>query len=682
MNDVKFHILELRKKIVDANYQYYDLDSPNITDKEYDDLVKELEQLEKQYPEYITEDSPTQKVGGNPATYLPKVEHLSKMYSLDNVYSDKELNEYANYIKSKGYNPEEIEWYCDVKLDGISLSLTYHNGEVYQAATRGDGTIGEDITEVVLKSIKNIPQRTNPKVKKPYISDNYQFRGECIIPLSIFYRKNAELTSLGEKTLANARNMVAGLLRRLPTNLDNVNKDIKFFCYGVYNMDANCPYISVKTHEELMKFIRSAGIPTVPYSKVVKGLSGVKKYYEEIGKIRNKIPMAIDGIVFRINDFRIQDDFRYTSKAPRFARAYKFPPEQASGILNKISYQVGRTGVITPVAEFKDPVPCNGVLIHRATLHNEDYIREKDIRVSDTVLIERSGDVIPKIVKVNLDKRPENLPGYDRIERCPCCGSRVLREEIFVYCSNPVCPERTKAQFNYIVSKQCLDLVGFGTRIIEDLYNKGYLKHILDIFKITKKHLTDIGIGDIRAEKMSNLIQSTKQNIPLSTVVLMLGIPHVGKVTAKDLCKQFTSLDSLANATYQELVRIPNLGDITIEAILNYFEDNPTIVQDMDKLNIHITLSKSTVLAKHICPLTNKSVMLTGNFYEIYNRSRNEMFKLLESYGVIITSTINRADYLLVGFNGSEKKIAEATRRNKNIIYEKELVSIINPNKE
>lgn len=678
MDDIKFRVLELRRKLIEANYQYYDLDDPIMTDKEYDDLIKELEQLEKQYPEFITEDSPTQRVGGNPSNYLAKVKHLSKMYSLDNVYSDKELNEYANYVKSKGYNPEELEWYCDIKLDGISLSLTYRDGDIYQAATRGDGTIGEDITEVVLQSIKNIPQRTNPKAKKPYISENYQFRGECIIPLSIFYKKNAELTSLGEKTLANARNMVAGLLRRLPTNLDNVNKDIKFFCYGVYNMDVNCPYISVKTHEELMKFIRNAGIPTVPYSKVVKGLSGVKKYYEEIGKIRNKLPMAIDGIVFRINDFRIQDDFRYTSKAPRFARAYKFPPEQSLGILKQIVYQVGRTGVITPVAEFKDPVPCNGILITRATLHNEEYIREKDIRIGDTVLIERSGDVIPKIVKVILDKRPDNLPGYDRLTRCPCCGSRLHREDIFVYCNNPNCPDKLKAQFNYIVSKQCLDLVGFGPRIIEDLYNKGYLKHILDIFTITKKHLTDIGIGDIRAEKMSNLISSTKQNILLSTVVLMLGIPHVGKITAKDLSKYFESLDSIAYATYNDLIKIPNIGDTTIEAILNYFDDHPTIVKDIEKLGITISLTKSKYIAQHICPLTNKSVLITGVF-ELYNKTRNEMFELLESYGINVVTSVNKADYLLVGSNGSQNKIMKATSANKNIIYEQELLTIIKP---
>ena len=675
MDDIKFQILELRKKILDANYQYYDLDSPIITDKEYDDLVKELEQLEKQYPEFITEDSPTQRVGGNPSTYLAKVEHKSKMYSLDNIYSDKELNEYINYIRSKGYDPEQIEWYCDIKLDGISLSLTYKDGEIDQAATRGDGTIGEDITEVVNKSIKNIPQITN-KHHLPYIDNNFQFRGECIIPLSIFYKKNAELTSLGEKTLANARNMVAGLLRRLPTNLDNVNKDIKFFCYGVWNMYGNCPY--AQTHEELMKFIKSLGVPIVPYGKVVKGLSKVKEYYEEIGKIRNTLPMAIDGIVFRINDFRLQEEFGFTAKAPRFARAYKFPPEQAFGILDKITYQVGRTGVITPVAEFKNPVPCNGILITKATLHNEFYIRDKDIRIGDTVLIERSGDVIPKIVKVDLSKRPENLPGYDRLERCPCCGSKLLREDVFVYCTNPVCPDMLKAQFTYIASKQCLDLVGFGPRIIEELFNKGYLKHVLDIFTINKNHLVSVGVGDIRAEKMSNLITSTKENILLSTVVLMLGIPHVGKVTAKDLSKHFESLERLANATYNDLIKIPNIGDGTIEAILNYFGDHPTIINDINNLGINITLTKSTQLASHICPLTNKCVMVTGVF-EIYNKTRSEMFSLLESYGITIVTSINKADYLLVGSNGSDKKINEAIKRNKNIIYEQELLTIIKP---
>ena len=484
MFDVEFHILELKKKILDANYQYYDLDQPHISDQEYDDLLKELKELEQKYPQYITEDSPTQKVGGDPSKYLTHVEHMSKMYSLDNIYSDKELNEYKEFIKRKGYDPEKLEYYCDIKLDGISLSITYNNNNLVQIATRGNGEVGEDITIVASKSIKNLKHNLSKStnfihgslgIPSPIVE---QIRGEAIIPLSIFYRKNTERESLGIPTYANARNMVAGLLRRLPTNIDEINREVRFYCYGTYDMGINNQW-NWSSHTDMLNTIKEYGIEIVPNGKLVTGLSEVKKYYEEIMKIRNTLPMAIDGIVFRINDFTIQKDFGYTNKVPKFAMAYKFPAERVTGVVSNIVYQVGRTGVITPVAEFERPVPCNGVCISRATLHNEDYIKMKDIRLGDTVVIERSGDVIPKIIYVVQEGRVgKALEPYQYLKRCPCCGSRTIREDndAYVYCSNPNCIERIKAQFSYIVSKSCLDISGLGPRIIDALCEKDILK--------------------------------------------------------------------------------------------------------------------------------------------------------------------------------------------------------------
>lgn len=685
MEEVQFRILELKKKILDANYQYYDLDEPHITDSEYDNLLKELKKLEQQYPEYITEDSPTQKVGGDPSKYLTNVVHKSKMYSLDNIYSDIELDEYREFIKRKGYDPEKLEFYCDLKLDGISLSVTYVNGSINQVATRGNGEVGEDITVVANKSIKNL-RHTLKKPNKELLSSmgiyapiEEQIRGEAVIPLSVFYKKNADLMQTGEKSFANARNMVAGLLRRLPTNIDDVNKEVKFFCYGTYDMGVSNQW-NWKTHTDMLFTIKEYGIEIVPYGKVVIGLSKVKEYYEEIGKMRSTLPMAIDGIVFRINDFAIQREFGYTNKAPKFAMAYKFPAEQVVGTVGKIVYQIGRTGVITPVAEFEKAVPCNGVCISRATLHNEDFIKEKDIRIGDEVVVERSGDVIPKIVSIIKEKREgKHLPIYESIKFCPCCGARTIREDgdAYVYCSNQNCPERLKNQFSYIASKGCLNIVGLGPRIVDALYDKGYLKSsIFDIFTITKEHLVNIGFSKIRAESMVNMIDDIKRKIPLSTFLLVLGISHVGKVAAKQLSDKFDSLDEIANATYAKIREIDNFGEATADAIINYFTDNPDTLRKVDEYGLIITNSKVKPIVEHICPLTGKYVIITGVFNK-FNKTRSEMVELLSSYGVHVATTVSKADYLLVGDEPSGSKLKDAEKRQKNIIYEVELKSML-----
>ena len=677
MSDIEFRILELRKAIIDANYRYYDLDEPNITDFEYDNLVRELKELEKKHPEFITKDSPTQKVGGDPSQYLPPVHHLSKMYSLDNIYSDKELDSYREYIKRVGYDPEELDWYCDIKLDGISLSLTYENGEYFQAATRGNGEIGEDITEVVRRSIRNIPIELQPNTYTK-IPKTMQLRGECIIPVAVFASKNYDRLRTGEKPLANPRNMVAGLLRRLPSNITDTNTSIKFYCYGSFDMGINnqCGW---KTHEEMMNYISKYKINIVPYGKVVKGLSKVKEYYLDIMKIRNTLPMAIDGVVFRINDFSIQNQFGYTTKFPKFAMAYKFPAEKAIGIIEKIIYQVGRTGVITPVAQFNPKVPCNNIIISKATLHNEDVIISKDIRIGDHVVIERSGDVIPKIVDVCKEYRQEHSKKYERITRCPCCGARVIKEDndAYVYCSNPTCPDKLKAQFTYIVSKPCLNILGMSVKMIEELFNKGYLKHnVLDIFTIDKEKLLDIGIGDIRAEKLVNLINSIKKEIQLSTFLLVLNIPHVGKVTAQELVKHVSYLEDFFNLTYRDLLNIPNMGEVTAEAILNYFHDNPQLLDTVKRLNINIVNYKNKATNTYKCSLTGKKALVTGTF-EILNLTREKVHNLITKYGIEPVTSISKADILLVGTKPSPNKIEEANKRNIHIVYEQELISIL-----
>lgn len=591
MTELEFKALELRKQIIDANYRYYDLDDPIISDAEYDRLLKELQDLEREHPEIRSENSPTQKVGGTPAEYLSKVTHTTKMYSLDNVYNDDELSTYGTYIKNKGYDPEELEWYCDIKLDGISLELNYTDGKFTQASTRGNGEIGEDITATVVQCIKNIPERLASTGLNIYTTDIVYPRGECVLPISIFYKKNRELESIGEKTLANTRNMVAGLLRRLPTNLSDVGKSIKFYCYGSADMGIDNRR-GWKTHKDMLDFMQRNGLEIVPYGELVKGFSGVKEYYKKIQLMRNSLPISIDGIVFRINNFELQSKFGYTNKVPKFAMAYKFPAETGIGVIKEIIHQVGRTGVITPVAVFESPVPCNGVLISKASLHNEDQIHLKDIRVSDHVVIERSGDVIPKIVKVLTECRDPKAMMYNKINKCPCCGARVIRDNTkkFVCCSNPKCPDKLKAQFNYITSKQCLDIVGLGPSVIKALFNKGYLKNdVVDIFKIGKKELVESGVGNIRAEKIANLIDSIKLNLPMDIFLLVLCIPGIGKVASRTLCKYFSTIQDLINTPYRQLMDIPNIDQIIAGSIVDYFCEYPNLMENIRETGINIT---------------------------------------------------------------------------------------------
>lgn len=583
--DLEFHACELRTRILEANYKYYDLNEPEIPDHEYDALLRELKDLEEKYPQLRTPDSPTQRVGGTYSNNLGKINHPSRMYSLDNIFNIKDMETYAQYIRNKGYNPETLDWYCDIKLDGISLELCYEHGDLVQASTRGNGDIGEDITDNVKRCIKNIHHHY-PKLEHV---ERVYLRGEAIIKPFALARINSSLIDSGNKPYANSRNAVAGILRRTADRLEYDDTIVQFYCYGTSDMGVNNQF-GWKTHVEMMYYLNSLGIPIVPYWIIARGIGNVQKYMDDIHKERNGIHHPIDGVVFRINDFTIQNDFGYTDKYPKFAMAYKFPPDTVVGIVKDIVYQIGKSGVITPIAQLRSPVQCNGVMITKATLHNEAYIQTKDIRVGDDVVVERAGDVIPHIARVCTRDDP-SLPVYEPLFRCPCCSARVVREEggKKLYCTNTLCPDRVKAQCTFIVGKACLNICGIGPAAINELHKRGHLHTFVDVFRLTADALMSIGMNSrANADMYIKQLDEKKKGMSLETLLIAMCIPNIGKVAAREIAKCFNKLSELEAATYITLDDIPGVGKAARTSIMEYFLDHSGISKELSSCGIKV----------------------------------------------------------------------------------------------
>ena len=663
----KSRINELRKIISEANYNYYELDNPTITDMQYDMYMKELIELEIEHPEFKSSLSPSENVGGNAATYLSKVKHKSKMYSLDNIYNHDELLRYGMFLVSNNINPEEIEFYVDVKLDGISLSTTYIDGKYIQAVTRGNGEIGEDITSNVNTLVANL----NKELKTNH--SFLQLRGECVVLKNDFIKFNNDLELSGEKTKANTRNLAAGLLRRLPENLIT-NVDIYYYVYGSYDTTVDNEYGWI-THEDMMIELSSIGVKTVPYGKVVKGLEAVWEYYLEIEKIRDSLPYSIDGVVFRINDFTLQSKLGYTNKCPKFARSIKFPAERVNAKIGNIAYQVGKTGIITPVAEFDPPVYCNGVVISRATLHNFNIIKNLGIDVGSIVTIERSGDVIPKIIGVSNDT--DKVDTFVMPTNCPSCGNTLYyhNETGSLRCLNNNCTDKVIAQLEYAVSKYCFDLKNIGYSIIKELYLNGAIKDTLDVFNIKVEDLRNIGMSDTRSVEMVNYIKNKAKSIPLDIFISSLNIFQVGTVNAKEIAKRCKNIDNFFNLSFRIIQDIPNIGDITANFIMDFLESEECDIckRKINEYNLCIEDVK-TIKNSLSTKLANYNLLFTGTF----STDRSEIEQLAIAHGAKLLSSVNKyLNYLVVGDKPGKNKITKAIMLNIPMISEEEFRKLI-----
>lgn len=676
MTELEFRVLELRHQLKEANHAYYTSDDPILTDSQYDELMRELKMIETEHPEFAEDTSPTNIIGGNTSEYLSTYIHDTQMYSLDNIYTERELMQYETYLNRKGINANEIEWYCDVKLDGMSLACTYEDEQFVRAVTRGNGTAGENITATAQRCIMNLPVQFSQNSLLDIFPKYLQVRGECVISIPEFFSRNQDLVSIGEKPKANSRNMVAGLLRRLPTNFEDLNHCVKYYVYGTADIGYHNPH-NWFTHADMMNNLKNMGFDIVPYAKVVTGLNAVYNYYLEIHDLRSTLPVAIDGIVFRTNDLSLHDILGTTNRAPRYAMAYKFPAQRGTSKIKNISLNVGRTGVITPVANLDPPISCNGVIITKATLYNEKYIHDQDIRINDTVVVERSGDVIPKIIKVEKEYRDNKSSVYPRIQNCPCCNQPTTFNEVdaFTYCTNPYCTDKLNTQFAYIVGKTCLDIIGIGKSMINDLRSKGYLNHVLDIFTITEKELLEIGISKKRAVRIANAINHKRQHIPLDTFICLLNIPHVGRGTAKEIATHILQVNDFLTTSFNTLTAIPTIGEITAELIDTYLKNNQDLKTKLAVYKITVVPMKPIIYEKH-CALSGKRVLFTGTF-NIINKSRRELYALATKYGIIMETAFSKLDCIIVGSNPSPGKIEKAQKMNINIVSEQEFYDII-----
>lgn len=662
--DVKERINTLVDIINEANYNYHVLDNPTITDQEYDKYLRELYTLEEKYPELIRDDSPTKKVGGEVIEGFKKIIHEKPMMSLSNVFNEEEIRQFDDRIKKEGIIPEYV---CELKIDGLSVSLKYEHGKLVSAATRGDGITGEDITHNA-KTIKTIPL----KLKKDI---DIEVRGEIYMSKETLKKLNEERSNKNEPLLKNARNAAAGSIRQLDSKIA-AKRNLDTFIYHLPNPED----FGIKTHYEALEFMKELGFKTNPNNQIVKNVDEVIHFINDKSKIRNDLPYDIDGIVIKVNNIKEQLELGFTARYPKWATAYKFPAELVYTKLKDIIFTVGRTGQVTPNA-ILEPVIVMGSLISKTTLHNEDYVKEKEIMIGDTVAIKKAGDVIPEVVEVLKERRNGTEIPFKMTETCPICNSKLLRKEneSAYYCHNAKCDAKHIEGLIHYAGRNAMNLEGFGENITEDFYNMGYLKRIYDYYTLYKykEELMNLeGFGEKSIIKLLSSIEKSKDN-SLERLLFGLGIRHVGAKTAKILAKEYQNIDNLINANYEELSNINDIGDIIAKSIIDYFknEENITIINKLKEYNVNMKyISNSN---KEIADFSGKTFVLTGSLSQI---TRDEATSLIESYGGKVSGSVSsKTDVVIVG-DDPGSKYQKALSLNINIWQEEEFLDKIKEN--
>ncbi len=677
--EAKQKIERLTRELQEHNYRYYVLAQPVISDYEFDLKLKELEKLEKQFPQYRLPDSPTMRVGGEPTKEFSTVKHKYPMMSLSNSYSIGEIVEFDNRIKKlTGKSPEYV---CELKYDGLSISLIYEKGLLIRAVTRGDGIRGDDVTNNV-KTIKSIPLRLRGN-----FPDELEIRGEIFMPHKEFDRLNREREEIGESPFANPRNAAAGSLKlQDPAEVAKRNLDCYLY-YIPHDLEG------IKTHYQSMRYAASLGFKVSKYMALCKNIDEIKEYINDWEKGRKNLPFDIDGIVIKVNDIRLQKELGYTAKSPRWAIAYKFKAERAETTLLSIDYQVGRTGAVTPVANLK-PVLLAGTTVKRASLHNADIIKALDVRIGDTVFVEKGGEIIPKIVGVNLQKRPEGAKPVEFIKNCPQCGTPLIRKEgeAAHYCPNEDgCPPQIKGKLEHFISRKAMNIDSLGEGKIEMLYDHGLVKNIADLYDLTYDKLIGlekiIPAGDGKKEKKISFREKTVQNIlkgieqsktvPFTRVLYALGIRYVGETVAKKLANHFKSIDNLIRASFDELVAVEEIGEKIAESVINYFkkEEHIKIIERLKEKGVKLEIKDDGSTSVYENKLQGKSFVVSGVFK---NYSRDEIKALIERYGGKNTSSISsKTDYLLAGDKMGPSKKEKALKLNIPVISEEDFEKMI-----
>ena len=633
MEDAKKRIQELTKIINQANYEYYNLDNPTITDQEYDKYLRELINLEEKYPDLADPNSPSKRVGGEAIDKFNKVTHAIPMISLANVFNEEEIRDFDKRIRNAGFTPTYV---CELKIDGLSVSLHYEHGKLKFAATRGDGVTGEDITENV-KTIKTVPLDLGRDI-------DIEVRGEIYMNKATLEKINREREKNGESKLQNVRNAAAGSIRQLDPKVAAK----RHLDTWIYHLPNPIDY-GIFTHYEALEFMKDLGFKVNPASKLVGGIDGILEYIKEYTEKRDKLPYEIDGIVIKVNDIRMQQELGSTVKYPRWATAYKFPAEEVLTKLIDIKFTVGRTGQVTPNAVL-EPVLVMGSMIRRATLHNEDYCRSLDLRIGDIVSIKKAGDVIPEVVEAKAERRIGTEKPFEMINTCPICGSNLVKKgNVDYFCINDECPKKNIESLIHFASRNAMNIDGLGDEIIEDFYNEGFIRTIPDFYHLSEHKEDIIELEGYGLKKVTNLllaIEESKQN-SVERLVFGLGIPGIGAKNAKLLASIFKDIYNISNATYEDLVSIRDIGDILAKNIVNYFANpaNISLINTLEDLGVNMKYLGAEVKSNE--NFTDKKFVITGT---ISFMSREEAKALIEAYGgKCIDSVSKKTDVVIVG---------------------------------
>jgi len=640
--------IKLLKKWAEA---YYTKDNPLVTDEEYDKLYKEIEKFEDKHKELADPDSPTKRVGGEVLDEFIKAKHIQRMWSMEDVFSEDELDKWLQRVYK---NIGITQLYCEPKFDGASLNLIYEGGRLKQAITRGDGVIGEDVTHNA-KAISSIPQNIN-------YDKLIEIRGEVLMPKDEFERLNTDRAKKGEQLFANPRNAAAGSMRQLDSSI-TAKRELVFQTWGVGQNS-----LKYKKLSDVMDFVYSLGFNKPPKREVCQGKEDVEKLYQEFIKQRDSFSMMLDGLVVKINDISLQESLGYTVKYPKWMCAYKFPAIEKMTKLKDVIFQVGRTGVVTPVA-IVDPVNIEGVIVERATLHNFDEIKRKDIRINDTIIIIRSGDVIPKIIKVQKNFRNGSEKKVQRPTHCPVCGSELLDEGILLKCQNLLCEARVVNSIIYFASKQCLNIEGLGDKIVKLLYDKKIIKSVLDLFKLKEEKL--LQLEGFKEKKVKNILKSilSIKGVDCWRFINALGIEHIGEVASKKICQKFGS--KILEISKEELLDIDGFGLEMTESFLDFTKVNKELILKLLDI-ISPKEPKKINIADSF--LKGKTVVITGSM----SKPRDEIKETLEKYGAKVTSSVSKkTDFLIYGKDAGSK-LEKAKKMGIKAISEEEMIKRIN----
>ena len=651
---------ELISLIEKYAHEYYVLDNPSVSDFIYDQKMEELEKIEAQFPQLITPTSPTQRIIGQVLKGFNEITHKEQMLSLSDVFNEDELVEWVNKVTTELNNPS-LEFVAEMKIDGLAMSLVYEDGILQYAATRGDGRVGEDVTLNVL-TIPSIPTRIPLKGR-------VEVRGEIYMPKASFNSLNKARSEAGEQLFANARNAASGSIRNLDTSVAKSRKLDGWWYYF-----QNAEEFGIRSHAESLKKLEELGFKVNKERRVLKGINEILSYVKEYTLKRNDLPYDIDGIVLKVNDFSMHDTLGYTAKTPKWAIAYKFPPEEVQTKLLDIVYTVGRTGKITPNAVL-EPVRVAGSLVQRATLHNEDFIKDKDLKIGDTVILRKAGDIIPEVVSPIISLRDGTERDFEMITKCPNCGSELVKVEAMHFCMNKACPSRNIESLIHFASKDAMDIEGMGEKVCEEFFALGFIKRIPDIYLLKNHREEIIEIDGWSHKSIDNLIMAIEKskNNSLEKLLFGLGIKEVGSKMGRTLARIFGSLDKLMEASLEDLLKINDVGEVVASSIYNYFRDehNIDIINELKSYNINI-LYLGTNKVDETSYFFNKKVVLTGTLEKF---GRKEATIMLENLGAHVSGSVSKATDIVIAGVEAGSKLVKAQKLGIEIMNEDEFIS-------